>query len=172
MLHAALRACCTRRLRSCHLPGAHGAQPTSWLQLAARQRLLLKQARGQDSAVARVLRAVAELARAWLEVEATACTHQEVTVAGCTTQLGLELRLSCLKRWSGRRFRIFDVIDEFNHQGLLIDIDTSLPTARVIRALNELVEVRRAPPSIRRDNGPEFIADALAKWARAALQHI
>lgn len=54
--------------------------------------------------------------------------------------------------WSGRRFRTFNVIDEFNREGLRIEVDTSLPAARVIRALNELVEVRGAPLSIRLDN--------------------
>jgi putative transposase len=41
--------------------------------------------------------------------------------------------------------------------------------------LNELVEVRGASLSIRLDNGPEFIAHALAQWAQSkgiALQHI
>ena len=77
--------------------------------------------------------------------------------------------------WSGRRFRTFNVIDEYNREGLRIEIDTSLPAARVIRALNELVEVRGAPLSIRLDNGPEFIAHALAEWAKTkgiALNHI
>lgn len=77
--------------------------------------------------------------------------------------------------WSGRRFRTFDVIDEFNREGLRIEIDTSLPAVRVIQVLNELVEVRGAPTSIRLDNGPEFIAHALAKWAQSksiALNHI
>ena len=53
--------------------------------------------------------------------------------------------------WSGRRFRTFNVIDEFNREGLRIEVDTSLPAARVIRALDELVEVRGAPLSIRLD---------------------
>ena len=51
----------------------------------------------------------------------------------------------------------------------------SLPAARVIRALNELVEVRGTPLSIRLDNGPEFIALALAEWAQTKgirLNHI
>ena len=77
--------------------------------------------------------------------------------------------------WSGRRFRTFNVIDEFNREGLRIEVDTSLPAARVIRALDELVEVRGAPLSIRLDNGPEFIANALAQWAQSkgiALNHI
>ncbi len=77
--------------------------------------------------------------------------------------------------WSGRRSRTFNVIDEFNREGLRIEVDTSLPAARVIRALNELVEVRGAPLSIRLDNGREFIANALAQWAQSkavALNHI
>jgi putative transposase len=77
--------------------------------------------------------------------------------------------------WSGRRFRTFNVIDEFNREALRIEIDTSLPAARVIRALDELVEVRGAPLFIRLDNGPEFIAHALAEWAKTkgiALNHI
>ncbi|CAM8621669.1 Tra5 Transposase and inactivated derivatives [Comamonadaceae bacterium] len=65
--------------------------------------------------------------------------------------------------WSGRRFRTFNVIDEFNREALRTEIDTSLPAAMVVRALNELVEVRGAPLSIRLDNGPEFIAHALAE---------
>ena len=56
-----------------------------------------------------------------------------------------------------------------------IEVDTRLPAARVIRTLNELVEVHGAPLSIRLDNGPEYIARALAQWAQSkgiALQHI
>ena len=77
--------------------------------------------------------------------------------------------------WSGRRFRTFNVIDEFNREALRIEVDTSLPAARVIRALNELVEVRGALLSIRLNNGPEFIATALAQWDQSkgiALNHI
>lgn len=77
--------------------------------------------------------------------------------------------------WSGRRFRTFNVIDEYNREGLRIEIDTSLPATRIIHALDEWVEVRGAPLSIRLDNGLEFIAHALAGWAHSkniALKHI
>lgn len=40
--------------------------------------------------------------------------------------------------WSGRRFRTFNVLDDCSREALRIEIDTSLPAARVIRALNEL----------------------------------
>ena len=43
--------------------------------------------------------------------------------------------------WSGRRFRTFNVNDDFNRESLRIEIDTSLPSPRVVRALDELVEL-------------------------------
>lgn len=77
--------------------------------------------------------------------------------------------------WSGRRFRTFNVIDEFNRECLRIEIDTGLPAARVVRALDELVQIRGAPRTIRLDNGPEFIAQVLTQWAQSKgieLNHI
>ena len=67
--------------------------------------------------------------------------------------------------WSGRRFRTFNVMDDFNRESLTIEIDTSLPAPRVVRALDQLIEIRGKPAQLRLDNGPEFISDALAKWA-------
>ena len=67
--------------------------------------------------------------------------------------------------WSGRRFRTFNIYDDFNRESLRIEVDTSLPSARVIRAMNELIEVRGTPQRLRLDNGPEFISNALKHWA-------
>lgn len=47
--------------------------------------------------------------------------------------------------WNGRQFRTFNVLDEFNHEALRIEIDTSLPAGHVVRALNELLELRGKP---------------------------
>lgn len=68
--------------------------------------------------------------------------------------------------WSGRRFRTFNVIDDYNREALRIEIDTSLPAARVVRALNELIELRGKPKRLRLDNGPELISMALDQWAK------
>jgi putative transposase len=68
--------------------------------------------------------------------------------------------------WSGRRFRTFNINDDYNRESLRIEIDTSLPSQRVIRALDELVEVRGAPQRLRLDNGPELISAALKQWAK------
>jgi putative transposase len=44
-------------------------------------------------------------------------------------------------------------------------MDVSLSSKRVIRGLDNLIAWRVAPQCIRLDNGPEFIAAALADWA-------
>jgi len=66
---------------------------------------------------------------------------------------------------SGRSFRTLNVIDDFNREALWIEIDTSLPAARVIRVFNQLADWRGYPTKIRMDNGPEFISKRLAQWA-------
>ncbi|WP_392561009.1 IS3 family transposase [Orbus sturtevantii] len=66
----------------------------------------------------------------------------------------------------GRCCRLFNVIDDFNREGLTIDVDFSLPAARVIRSLNQIIEWRGKPKSIRCDNGPEYISYQLASWAK------
>lgn len=68
--------------------------------------------------------------------------------------------------WSGRRFRTFNVIDDFNREALRIEIDTNLPAARIVRGLDELVQIRGRPRRLRSDNGPEFVSEALERWAR------
>lgn len=65
----------------------------------------------------------------------------------------------------GRSFRLFNVIDDFNRQRLGIEADLSLPAARVIRALKQIIEWRGKPAMIRCDNGPEYISGALMAWA-------
>jgi putative transposase len=65
----------------------------------------------------------------------------------------------------GRSFRLFNVIDDFNREGLAIDVDFSLPAIRVIRSLDQIIEWRGKPTAIRCDNGPEYISGALQQWA-------
>lgn len=71
--------------------------------------------------------------------------------------------------WNGRRFRTFNVVDDFNREVLAIEIDLNLPAARVIRVLERISAWRGYPAKIRMDNGPEFIAVALADWAEQHL---
>src|SRR5690606_40005568 len=65
----------------------------------------------------------------------------------------------------GRSIRLFNVIYDYNREGLCIDVDFSLPSLRVIRALNQVIEWRGKPLTIRCDNGPEYVSEALKGWA-------
>ena len=65
----------------------------------------------------------------------------------------------------GRSYRLFNVIDDFNREGLGIEVDFSLPAERVIRSLNQIIEWRGKPCAIRCDNGPEYISGLLKQWA-------
>jgi len=65
----------------------------------------------------------------------------------------------------GRKYRLFNVIDDYRREGLAIEAGFSLPTMRVIRALNQLMEWRDKPSIIRCDNGPEFISHEFTRWA-------
>ena len=46
-----------------------------------------------------------------------------------------------------------------------IEVDFSLPAQRVVRVLDRIAATRGYPLKLRSDNGPEFIAVALADWA-------
>ena len=65
----------------------------------------------------------------------------------------------------GRSYRLFNVIDDFNREGLAIEVDFSLPSERVIRALEQVIEWRGKPKILRCDNGPEYISAAVSTWA-------
>lgn len=65
----------------------------------------------------------------------------------------------------GRSFRTLNVLDDFNREGLTIEIDFSLPSERVVRTLNKIISWRGRPDAIRVDNGPEYISATLQVWA-------
>ncbi len=67
----------------------------------------------------------------------------------------------------GRSLKLLNVIDEFTREALATDVDRSLNADDVVAALDRLVAVRgRAPAFVRFDNGPEFVANAVADWCR------
>ena len=55
----------------------------------------------------------------------------------------------------GRSFRLFNVLDDFNREGLGIEVDLSLPSARVIRSLERIIEWRGKPRVIRCDKAEQ-----------------
>ncbi len=56
-----------------------------------------------------------------------------------------------------RRFRTFNVVDDFNREVLAIEVDLNLPAPRVVRVLERIIVWRCMPSKLRMDNGPEFI---------------
>ena len=75
----------------------------------------------------------------------------------------------------GRAFRLLNVLDDFNREGLGIEVDFSLPAERVIRSLDRIIEWRGQPGTIRVDNSPEYISGKLLLWAEKrgiTIQHI
>lgn len=76
---------------------------------------------------------------------------------------------------NGRSIRTLNVLDDFNREGLCIEVDFSLPAERVVRSLNQIIEWRGQPQVIRVDNGPEYISGTLMAWAEKRnirLEHI
>lgn len=66
---------------------------------------------------------------------------------------------------NGRSFRNLNVIDAHTRECLAIEVDTSLPGARVTRVLDRIGLFRGLPEAIRVDNGPEFSGQELDAWA-------
>jgi putative transposase len=65
---------------------------------------------------------------------------------------------------NGQQLKCLTVTDEFTKEGLAIDVDGRIRSARVIEVLSHLVSARGAPRFLRSDNGPEFVSKALLSW--------
>jgi putative transposase len=66
----------------------------------------------------------------------------------------------------GRSYRLLNIIDDYRREGLAIEAGFPLPSIRVIRCLNQLLEWREKPLVLRCDNGPEFISHEFTQWAK------
>jgi transposase InsO family protein len=54
--------------------------------------------------------------------------------------------------WAERRFRTFNVVDDFNREGLAIEVDFNLPAPRIVRTLDRIAAERGYPRKLRLDN--------------------
>lgn len=66
----------------------------------------------------------------------------------------------------GKRFRTFNVVDDFNREVLHIEMDTSLNSGRLVRVFEQLKREHGSPPVQRSDNGPEFLGEAFSLRAK------
>lgn len=65
----------------------------------------------------------------------------------------------------GRRLKILTVVDDFTRYCAGIEVDTSIPGARVAQVLEQLAQEHGLPEIIVTDNGPEFTGKVLDSWA-------
>ena len=82
--------------------------------------------------------------------------NQSYVDNGCL-HMQMALRLS-----NGRNYRRLNVIDDVNREGIVIEVDVSLPAERVVRTLKQIIKWRGKRQRISCDNKPEYISKVLA----------
>lgn len=65
---------------------------------------------------------------------------------------------------NGQTLRFFAVVDQFTRKCVRLAVDTSIPSARVIRELSAAMAEHGRPTRIRMDNGSEFTSRAFLAW--------
>ncbi len=88
----------------------------------------------------------------------------------------MELPTSVSQRWSmdfvsdqlstGRRFRVFNIVDDYSREMVGHLVSITISGARVARFLNEMSKTRALPKSIVCDNGTEFTSKAMFFWSK------
>lgn len=76
---------------------------------------------------------------------------------------------------NGQTLRLFGVVDQYTRECVRLMVDTSMPSQRVIRELDEAIAEHGKPERIRMDNGSEFTSRAFLSWAagkKIELVHI
>jgi putative transposase len=66
----------------------------------------------------------------------------------------------------GRTLKLLNIVDEFTRECLAIVVDRHCDADKVVATLDAIAVTRGAPAFVRFDNGPEFIARAIADWCR------
>lgn len=74
------------------------------------------------------------------------------------------LDFACDALATGRGIRILAIVDACTRECLTLEVDTSLSSPRVTRGLEQAIEQRGLPESIRCDNGPELTSRHFLGW--------
>ncbi len=69
--------------------------------------------------------------------------------------------------FDGRRLRALTLLDVYTREALAIAVDQGIKGEQVVAELDAVVARRGVPRRIRADNGPEFVSNALDRWAYA-----
>lgn len=85
------------------------------------------------------------------------------TPSGARQRWSMDFMLDTLA--DGRGFRTLNIVDDFTRECVAIEVDRSLPGARVVRVLERLAETIGLPKVLVSDNGPEFAGRTLDAWA-------
>ena len=67
--------------------------------------------------------------------------------------------------FDGRRLRALTLLDVYTRESLAIEVDQGIKGEQVVAVLDAVIAGRGAPKRIRVDNGPEFVSNALDRWA-------
>ena len=67
---------------------------------------------------------------------------------------------------NGRRFRVFNIVDDFSRECVVQIVDFSISGLRLTRELDRLAESRPLPKTIVCDNGPELTCKAMFFWSK------
>jgi len=65
----------------------------------------------------------------------------------------------------GRKFRLVNVIDDFNWEARCIELDFSLPSEQMVRSLMQIISCRGKPQANRCNNRREKIGGTIQTWA-------
>ena len=74
---------------------------------------------------------------------------------------------------TGRKLRIFTLINEVSRECIAIEVDISITGQQVSRNLNKAILFRGRPKEILTDNEPEFNSNALNAWiSERHIEHV
>ena len=66
--------------------------------------------------------------------------------------------------FNSRRFRTFNIIDDYNREAIWIEIGLSIGAMHMTDLLEWIIGERGKPKAIRTDNGPEFTSSIFTNW--------
>ena len=75
------------------------------------------------------------------------------------------LDFMCDQLSNGQRIRVFNVIDAFTRESLVISVGLTFPSRRVTEVLDEAIRERGRPEWLTMDNGTEFTSNVFDAWA-------